>query len=105
MIRDVMVLEKQMKRLLALVGAVLIAFVIRSAAASDGAQEGAREGEGAYVVTGEDNRVVVYRSGELFLRTDTPLSALPKSDRKRLEQGIRVFSDTELKVLIEDLCS
>ena len=98
-----------MKKLLAVTGVILIAYVIGSAAAATDSRgsETLSDAQDAavYVLCAEENRVVVYRDGSLWLRTDTLVSSLPKRDRVRLETGIIVFSDTELKRLIEDYCS
>ncbi|MBQ3285465.1 MAG: hypothetical protein IJH40_07470 [Ruminococcus sp.] len=52
-----------------------------------------------------DDRVAVFRDGILYLKTETLLSSLPKSDRARLEEGIHVDSIKELKELLQDYCS
>ena len=101
-----------MKKLISLAGALMIGYVMLSAAAGV-ADDGARtvdqsetEAQSAvYTVASQMDRVVVYRGKELYLRTDTQASALPKSDRERLARGIDVYSDRELKALLEDLCS
>ena len=53
----------------------------------------------------EDDRVAVFRDGILYLKTETLLSSLPKSDRVKLEEGIVVDSLEELKTLLQDYCS
>lgn len=98
-----------MKKLLAATGVILIAYVIYSAAAG-GAPNGNHphdpsDSAAAYTVREENNRVVVYRDDALWMKTDTQVSALPKGDRVRLKNGIIVFSEKELKALIEDICS
>ena len=62
------------------------------------AEQGFRIGEA-------DDRVAVFRDGVLYLKTETLLSSLPKSDRVRIEEGVRVSSVKELKQLLEDYCS
>ena len=101
-----------MKKIVLLIGAAMILYVIVTvlAAGGTGTEGGVLTGgEGAhkvvYVVREKDDRVVVYRDDSLFLTTDTPVSLLPKSDRSRLEKGIVLYSDEELKTLIEDICS
>ena len=102
---------KKMRILFAAVGAVMIAYVIVSASAVSAPQEsgepsvGIAESEPRYVLREENNRVVVYQGDTLWLKTDTPVSQLPKGDRARLRRGIAVNSDTELKRLLEDYCS
>ena len=47
--------------------------------------------------------VAVYTaSGELVRRTDIPVSALPKSDREALQEGIRFTSWKEVLSLLQD---
>lgn len=99
-----------MKKLLAAAGVIMIAYVIGTSAAVGGSPdgnmyEGAGDGDAAYVVRDENNRVVVYRGGELWLRTDTQVSDLPKSDRVKLKKGIAVETEAELNALVEDFCS
>ena len=99
-----------MKKLLAVTGVILIAYVLFSA--SYGGQNrsvnSARTDSGngsVYVMREEDDRVVVYLNDALYLRTDTRVSSLPKSDRLKLKNGIPVYSKEELKILVEDYCS
>ncbi len=100
------------KRILfAVVGVAMIVYVVVSAAAvtvEPPAQErslSSAEDAAGYVVREENNRVVVYRDGALWMKTETPVSELPKRDRVKLRRGITVYSDAELKQLIEDYCS
>lgn len=103
-------MEEKRKKLFAAAGVILIAYVILSAPLirSSGAGDG-RDGDdgtvAVYILREEDNRVVAYRNSELVLRTRTPVSSLPKSDRVKLRRGIIVFSEEELKKLVEDYCS
>lgn len=102
-----------MKKLIAATGAVLVAFLLVTATLTPPrTQEG--EGDTAsptqnageiYIIRSENDRVVVYLDGAVYLRTDTLVSSLPKSDRVRLSEGITVFSKEELKKLVEDYCS
>lgn len=63
--------------------------------------------EAKYIVTALDGRVAVSESdsGRIIRRTDTQVALLPESDRKRLEKGIRVKTERELRQLLEDICS
>jgi hypothetical protein len=100
-----------MKKTVLLIGAVMILYVIVSTLAagdrtSDSAAAPAVDTHTVvYVVREENDRVVVYRDDSLFLTTDTPVSLLPKGDRTRLSKGIVLYSEEELKALIEDICS
>ena len=100
-----------MKKLILLIGAAMLLYVIVSSAAAGGMRAvgdpsvAGNTDEVVYVVKEENDRVVVYRGEMLFLTTDTPVSLLPKSDRSRLQKGIVLYSDEELKKLIEDICS
>lgn len=100
-----------MKKLIAVVGIILIGYVIFSAtaggmrgAAADAGPRG-EESDTVYVMREENGRVVVYRNDTIYLSTDTQVSSLPKNDRVKLEKGITVFSEEELKRLVEDYCS
>lgn len=102
-----------MKKLLTVTGAILIAYVVLSsvyvssgeeAVAAKTAQPQTRPQQ-IYVVREENDRLVVYLDEQVYLRTDTRVSTLPRSDRLKLEHGIDVFSDEELKQLLEDYCS
>ena len=102
-----------MKKLLLIAGIILIGYVAVTAlllpqaaapvAASAGAQEEAAES--GYRIGESDGRVAVFRNGELYLRTETQVSSLPKSDRVRLKEGISVNSIKEIKELLQDYCS
>ena len=61
--------------------------------------------DSGYLIGISEGRVTVFRDGKAIVRTDTQLSDLPKSDRVRLEKGIRVDSIKELKERLEDYCS
>ena len=58
-----------------------------------------------YLIGVYEDRVAVFSGGDLMLKTDTQVSSLPKADRKRLELGIQVDSEEELKALMQDYCS
>ncbi|WP_405343663.1 BofC C-terminal domain-containing protein [Ruminococcus sp.] len=102
-----------MKRLIIITGALLIGYLIMMtalapAATSEKATSIAVEesdAENGYVIGISQGRVAVFREGELVIRTDTQLSDLPKSDRVRLEEGIRIDSLKELKERLQDYCS
>lgn len=99
-----------MKKLIAITGALLTAYVMISASLGGGAGAGAETGDLSessviYVMREENGRVVVYANDTVYLRTDTQVSSLPKSDRQKLRDGIAVFSEEELKKLVEDICS
>ena len=61
--------------------------------------------ETEYRIGVQDGRVAVFRHGELYLKTETAVSSLPKSDRKKIEDGIEIDSLKELKERLEDYCS
>ena len=60
---------------------------------------------GAWLIREDGGEVAVFRGSEPVLHTDTRVADLPKADRVRLTQGITVYSDEELKRILEDLCS
>ena len=99
-----------MKRLLAVTGVILVAYILLSGyllprgGASDTSAAG-QETVVVYTVREYRGRVAVYRDGGLTRQTDTAVASLPKSDRVRLQNGIDVYSEKELKALMEDLCS
>lgn len=102
-----------MKKLLAITGAALIAYVIltsvmsgdSSAPAAVSAQSARETVAQSYTVAAYDGRVAVYLGDTLLRVTDTPVDSLPKADRVRLYDGIAVNSEKELKRMLEDLCS
>ena len=97
-----------MKKLIAVFGALMIVYVLitslTNVPAPYEAPAAASEAQ-VYVVRSEDDRVVVYYGDRLYRRTDTPVSSLPKSDRSRLNEGITLTDERELKRLLEDICS
>lgn len=98
-----------MKRLLLITGIILILYLILMTmaappTAAPSAQTVERQ-ESGYRIGVSDGRVTVFRNGELYLRTDTPVSSLPRSDRTKLEEGIEINSLKELKERLEDYCS
>ena len=89
--------------LLAVTAAILLA-VSAVTADTSSAQEPQSAGD-VYLMRAQDDRLVVYLGDELILRTDTQVSALPKADRLKLSRGIVVYSEKELRKLLEDYCS
>lgn len=55
-----------------------------------------------YVAQSEDDRLVVSRGGEVIIRTDIDVRALPSADRAALEQGILLPDEQALARLLED---
>lgn len=60
-----------------------------------------------YVIKAENGRLTVYKKGEAkpYMQTDTYIKVLPKGDILRLEKGIEVTGDENLKRYLEDYCS
>ena len=102
-----------MKKLIMITGVILIAYLILMTVATQEAQAPAAEtvsaqhhvGEKEYRIGVIDGRIAVFRNGDLYLKTQTMLSSLPKSDQSKIEQGIEVDSLKELKRLLQDYCS
>lgn len=99
-----------MKKLLLMTGIILTAYLgITSPLSSAGEPVAViaevEATEGGFLVGVSQGRVAVFRGGELYLKTDTSVSSLPRADRTRLEQGIYLDSEKELKQLLQDLCS
>ena len=105
-----------MKRLVCITGIILIACVCMmtffAPQTSAEVQENTKNqedliSEQVYVIKSENNRIVVYKKGEIlpFLTTDTLTSSLPKSDIMNLNKGIEVKGEINLKKLLEDYCS
>lgn len=67
----------------------------------------AAEPQGMFLVKSEDGFVVVAEksSGRILRKTETQTALLPPDDRERLERGIEVKSESELRSLLEDICS
>lgn len=70
-------------------------------------EERADEVKQVYIIKSEDGRLVVYKQGDAkpYMQTDTFVKALPKGDVLRLEKGIEVTGDENLKKYLEDYCS
>lgn len=101
-----------MKQLLAVTGVVLIVFLLAMNAlvpasrdASAASVQPSAAPRHSYYICAVDDRVAVYRDGELYRSTDTLLSSLPKADQTRLKKGIYLDSDEELRRLLQDYCS
>ena len=101
-----------MKRLILITAAILAVYLILTIVITDQSDipetqtvsQTADTADG-YTVSVLDGRIAVFRAGELCYSTDTPVASLPKADRTRLEKGIKVDSEKELKTLLEDYCS
>ncbi len=99
--------------LIAVTGVILISCVIIGAAATGSAVESGAsvsetaEEEKEFVITSEHGRLVVYRSGENepFLTTDTFTSSLPRADKRKIDEGIEVKGEENLRRALEDYCS
>ena len=104
-----------MKKLLLITGVLLIAYVVMMSALSPSAkvqkadapataayEETVRD---VYTVVDENGRISVLLNGEVYLRTDTVVSSLPKADQMKLKKGITVYDKAQLKKLLEDYCS
>lgn len=102
-----------MKKLILITGAILMVYLIVITAAAQPTDNSAAQAETAeadaehsgYMIGVSDGRVAVFRDGELYVRTDTQVSSLPKADRMRLEEGIYLDSLKEIKKLLQDYCS
>lgn len=102
-----------MKKLILITGAILMVYLIVITAAAQPAKNTAPQAVTAdvntehsgYMIGVSDGRVAVFHDGELYVRTDTQVSTLPKADRTRLENGIHLDSLKEIKELLQDYCS
>lgn len=102
-----------MKRLIVITGIILLVYLVlmtqtaRPVTAPQSAADSAARTtvESGYRIGVSEGNVAVFRDGKLCMRTDTPLSSLPKSDRARLEEGVYIDSVKELKERLEDYCS
>ena len=97
-----------MKKLLLITGVILIAYLLFLSAQTprptDTAQTAA--GSGApYTVREYQGYVAVFEKEKEPHITDTAVASLPQSDRGKLKKGISIYSEKELKALLEDLCS
>ena len=105
-------MDTRIKKLLVITAAILAVYLLLTAtiappaSAPEKAYQTVGEAESDSWRIGEyDGTVTVFRGGEPVLRTETRVSELPKADRTRLAQGIDVYSQKELKSILEDLCS
>ena len=106
-------MDTRIKKLLAVTGAVLavyllITFTISPPASAPEAaayQAVAEADNGAWQIREYEGTVTVFRGDMPVLRTETRVADLPKADRSRLASGIDVYSQKELKRILEDLCS
>jgi len=106
-------MDRRIKKLLGVTGAILAVYLLLTAtvappasAPEAAAYMAVQEADsGAWQIREYEGKVTVFRSGKPILRTDTRVSELPKADRSRLVQGIDVYSQKELKRILEDLCS
>ncbi|MBQ9247055.1 MAG: hypothetical protein IJ171_00540 [Ruminococcus sp.] len=102
-----------MKKLIVVTGLILVAYLVlmttlaqqTSAPSAPVTQSEREEQQTEFRIGVQDGRVAVFRHGELYLKTDTAVSSLPKSDRSRIEEGIEIDSLKELKSRLEDYCS
>lgn len=96
---------------IAAAGVILISCVLAGEAARGAreAQSGAAQtaSENVYVVKSEDGKLVVYRKGDSkpFMTTGTLSSGLPRSDARRLENGVEIEGTADLRKALEDYCS
>ncbi len=60
-----------------------------------------------YILKSIDGKIAVKETstGKIIKKTDTLVSILPEKDREMLKKGIKVKSDEELRLLLEDFCS
>ena len=106
-------MDTRFKRILAVTAAILAVYLLListiapPAKAPDVGDPGnVQEADGgAWLIREDGGEVAVFRGSEPVLHTDTRVADLPKADRVRLTQGITVYSDKELKRILEDLCS
>lgn len=101
-----------MKKLIVITGIILITYLLLMTYVSQPAQAPVVSVQAEQVATEKEykigdyeGRVAVFRGGRLYLKTQTMLSSLPKSDRNRIENGIEFDSLKELKTLLQDYCS
>ncbi len=103
-----------MKRLVCITGVILIGcvcvmtfFAPQTSAEVQEINQQNLSTEQVYVIKSENNRIVVYKKGDLspFLTTNTLTSTLPKSDIMSLNKGIEVIGEIKLKKSLEDYCS
>lgn len=105
-----------MKRLILITGIILISCVLIQSfaqipqapspapAVSESTQVSAPK---RFVLKSVEGRLAVFRKGEgqPIFTTDTLTAMLPRQDRLRLEQGVEVEGEPELRKTLEDYCS
>ena len=102
-----------MKKLILITGVILILYLVVVTSVTPAATTPSdrvisteeNNTENGYIIGISEGRVAVFREGDLVIRTDTQLSDLPKSDRVKLEEGIKIDSLKELKERLQDYCS
>lgn len=70
-------------------------------------KESTAPSESGYIVKTVSGKIAVEDvSSEKIIRiTDTRAAILPEKDREKLEEGILVSDESELRSILEDLCS
>ncbi len=60
-----------------------------------------------YILKAENGRLAVYKKGEdkPYIQTQTNINNLPQGDILRLEKGIEVSGEDNLRKSLEDYCS
>ena len=98
-----------MKKLLAVTGVILLIYLLGTATPAPPHAESRgvppTESRVMYTVGEYEGYVAVFGESKEPRLTDTAVASLPKSDRGRLDKGIEIYSEKELKALLEDLCS
>lgn len=106
-----------MKKLICITGMILIACVVTGnifsanteASAQTVQQSTTKENQSqeVFVLKIEDGYLNIYlkETGELYLKTETMASNLPKGDVMRLKSGVEINGKEELRRAIEDYCS
>lgn len=61
----------------------------------------------SYIIKSENGLLAVYKKGETtpYMQTGASVKGLPKGDILRLERGIEVDGEENLKKILEDYCS
>ena len=106
-------MDKRIKKLPAVIGVAAAAYLLLTATFAPPAsapeaaayQAVAEADTGGWQIGEYEGSVTVFRGGKPILRTDTRVADLPKADRSRIALGIDVYSQEELKRILEDLCS
>ena len=102
-----------MKKLICATGIILIAcavtgnlFTAGTDASAQTVQQSNTE-EDVFILKIEDGYLNVYykESGNIYLKTGTMSSNLPKSDVMQLEKGVEITGKEALRRAVEDYCS